>query len=154
MIVEQHQQEKNWLATQLVGVLHLRSDSLKVEWPRSADTEAKFSSGWFTKRSEYPVCILLVLHPHTNDTSQSLGGAVTDTALTLDPTKSQVELTAYDSKVYKAQLEMHKAFTTQLKALGVPFFGMRTEALVKLKEAELLDLQRRMLNYLEEMYGP
>ena len=48
---------------------------------------------------------------------------------------------------------MHRAMSAQLKTLGVPFFGMRSEYLVKLREAELLELQRKMLNYLEEMYG-
>ena len=70
-----------------------------------------------------------------------------------DPIKFQVELDAYDMKVYKAQQDMYRAMSNQLKILGVPFFGMRSDYLVKLREAELLELQRKMLNYLEEMYG-
>jgi len=66
----------------------------------------------------------------------------------------QAELDAYDMKVYKAQQEMHKSMTAELKTLGVPFFGMRTDSLVKLKEAELLELQKKMLRHLEDMYGP
>lgn len=80
------------------------------------------------------------------------------------------EIETFDMKVYKAQIQMIKEFTTKLRSLGVPFFGTKTE-LVKIvgrqvkedgnggpkdekgmiDEAELVKLQRRMLAILEDL---
>jgi len=74
-------------------------------------------------------------------------------------------------KVYRAQVEMFNAMRGELKRLGVPFFGVKPELIQKssdasddagpvgtsgsrIQEAELLELQRRMLTYLEDMYKP
>lgn len=81
----------------------------------------------------------------------------------------QTELDAYDTKVYKAQVEMFNAMSVELKRLGVPFFGVKPALIRKssdasdsarpevitgsmIQEDELLELQRRMLTYLEDMY--
>lgn len=72
-------------------------------------------------------------------------------------------------KVYKAQLAMNREMSNKLRSLGVPFFGTRSD-LVKpagneasephmdtkdgkamIDEAELMNLQRRMLTMLEEL---
>ncbi|KAF2097279.1 hypothetical protein NA57DRAFT_77533 [Rhizodiscina lignyota] len=81
------------------------------------------------------------------------------------------EAKAYVSKVHMAAVEMHTAMTVELKVLGVPFFGTKPEHVkrngnrevsqnggsltngVKITERELLDLQRKMVQYLEDMYG-
>ena len=76
----------------------------------------------------------------------------------------------YDKKVYQASKAMVKAVSCQLKELGVPFFGTRLElvddaksgsppsstdtAARKIPDTELLSLQRRMLQFLEDMYKP
>ncbi|KAB2575963.1 hypothetical protein DBV05_g5408 [Lasiodiplodia theobromae] len=80
------------------------------------------------------------------------------------------QLKAYDRKVHKAQTEMFNAMSGQLKGLGVPFFGVKPELIAKgdeaaaavsgpasgsktrVTEAELQKLQRRMIEYLEDMY--
>lgn len=80
------------------------------------------------------------------------------------------QLKAYDRKVHKAQTEMFNAMSGQLKGLGVPFFGVKPELIAKgdeaavtvsgpasgsktrITEAELQKLQRRMIEYLEDMY--
>lgn len=72
------------------------------------------------------------------------------------------ELTSFDMKVYKAQLQMNQEFTTKLRGLGMPFFGTKSN-LVRRKgdkaklengmiaEVELVTLQRKMLDLLEDM---
>ncbi|KAF2834771.1 hypothetical protein M501DRAFT_963871, partial [Patellaria atrata CBS 101060] len=76
------------------------------------------------------------------------------------------ELEAYDTRVYNASSDMYKTMCAELKGLGVPFFGTKSDLILnpqdletdhqrpkfKVTEAELLSLQRRMLEYLEDMY--
>ncbi len=77
-------------------------------------------------------------------------------------------------KVYKASIDMAKAMTAELMNLGVPFFGMKSDVLRtrpkkearsgyegladvaksnedKLGEDELMKLQKRMLELLEDL---
>ena len=85
---------------------------------------------------------------------------------------AEAELAAYDRKVYSAQHEMDAAMTVELKGLGVPFFGTDTALVVsepgdvapgqtssispkwspKVTEAQLLELRRRMVGHLEDLY--
>lgn len=87
------------------------------------------------------------------------------------------ELKRYDMKVYRAQNDMVNAMCTDLAAMGVPFFGTKAHliqdassintkgetahaepsggvemAVAKITKAELLGLQKRMLQFLEDMY--
>ncbi len=80
-------------------------------------------------------------------------------------------------KVYKAQTEMSTAMTAQLGAIGIPFFGTKGSLILqsqaippekgentntvndvttrksgKIVQVELVKLQRRMLQHLEDMY--
>jgi hypothetical protein len=73
------------------------------------------------------------------------------------------DLHVYDSKVYKAQLDMHNHMELQLRSLGVPFFGVPQKLIVETREEaqeekithqELRSLQLRMIEYLEDMYAP
>lgn len=83
----------------------------------------------------------------------------------------EAELKAYDLKVYTATREMADSMCLQLKHLGVPFFGTGPNFITtsetsedvqvqtntkpisgKITAEELLKLQRRMLQYLEDMY--
>ncbi|KAL1610326.1 hypothetical protein SLS60_001992 [Paraconiothyrium brasiliense] len=77
------------------------------------------------------------------------------------------ELEQYDKKVYRACQRMVEGQSAVLNGLGVPFFGLRPEYLradgseegdggeetKRVTEGELLELQRKMLNHLMEMYG-
>ena len=90
----------------------------------------------------------------------------------IDPTPQQEEqeLATYDAKVSRAQLEMVKAMSAELKALRIPFFGTHSNLIQKtgewsleevgghdnveqrrIDESELISLQRRMLALLEDM---
>lgn len=74
----------------------------------------------------------------------------------------------YVAKVYSAAAEMHKVMSQELKNLGVPFFGTSNELIdrtgfssdfkdgrlsSKISEKQLLVLQRKMIQHLEDMYG-
>ena len=78
---------------------------------------------------------------------------------------TEEQLKAYDRKVHKAQTEMFNAMSGQLKSFCVPFFGVKPELIArgdepttagfskaKVTETELVKLQRRMIEYLEDMY--
>ena len=88
------------------------------------------------------------------------------------PEEDQAELYCYDRKVHAACTSMIKATTLELKILGVPFFGMKSDLIVcntdvaedvvisdagwkaregKIEEKELEKLQRKMLELLEDL---
>lgn len=83
------------------------------------------------------------------------------------PECEKEELEQYDKKVYRACQRMVDTQTAQLKSLGVPFFGVRPDLMLpddaedtvagqeprKVTKKEVLELQRRMLNHLMELYG-
>ncbi|RAR07931.1 chromatin remodeling complex subunit [Stemphylium lycopersici] len=94
----------------------------------------------------------------------------TDEAQT--PEREKEELDQYDAKVYRACKAMVDSQTSSLKALGVPFFGVKPHLVVgssydpaevtdsqstpagsKITKDQLLELQRKMLNHLMELYG-
>jgi hypothetical protein len=88
------------------------------------------------------------------------------------PEREQEELVQHDAKVYRACKSMVDFQTSSLKALGVPFFGMKPYLVVgssydpmqvadtqsapvgsNITKEQLLELQRKMLNHLMELYG-
>ena len=84
------------------------------------------------------------------------------------PEREQAELQQYDAKVYRACKTMVDSQTSSLKVLGVPFFGVKPHLVLheskevpspedtaagKISKAQLLELQRKMLNHLTELYG-
>lgn len=93
--------------------------------------------------------------------------------VTQTPEREQAELSQYDAKVYRACKAMTEAQTSALKVLGVPFFGTKPHLILHeseepssnvstdpkagsdqmISKAQLLDLQRKMLNHLMELYG-
>ena len=78
------------------------------------------------------------------------------------------ELAAFDRKIYDSQREMENGMIAELKGLGVPFFGTDRGLVVEdptagsrpnlpkwsplVTEAQLLELRRRMVQHLEDMY--
>jgi hypothetical protein len=71
------------------------------------------------------------------------------------------ELQIYDRKIYKAQEVMEADFQCRLKTLGVPFFGVPANKIVKTDEEavdgkitkkKLKELQEKMYQYLQDMY--
>ncbi|GAB7361981.1 hypothetical protein MBLNU230_g2018t1 [Neophaeotheca triangularis] len=81
-----------------------------------------------------------------------------------DEVDKDAELRAFDEKIYAALLSMEWAMTSELKGLGVPFFGTPGELVMadgevgggegkgKVTGGELVALRRRMVAYLEDMY--
>ncbi|KAJ4355220.1 hypothetical protein N0V95_003115 [Ascochyta clinopodiicola] len=84
------------------------------------------------------------------------------------PEREQEELNQYDAKVYRASKAMVESQTSSLKVLGVPFFGVRPHLLasedeeiglvadgipVKITQSRVLELQRKMLTHLFDLYG-
>ncbi|EMC92702.1 hypothetical protein BAUCODRAFT_37604 [Baudoinia panamericana UAMH 10762] len=84
----------------------------------------------------------------------------------------QAELTSFDRKIYDAQVSMEEAMATELKGLGVPFFGTDHHLVVLdgidvtavdlpeghpkwsplVTESELTALKRKMVTHLEDLY--
>jgi hypothetical protein len=101
---------------------------------------------------------------------KSVGGASTTGTSNVSPEEMAKELETFDIKVYKAQLQLVKEFTSKLRSLGVPFFGTKSELVKRagkkvdgdqtdgtknekgmIDEAELVKLQKRMLGLLEDL---
>ncbi|KAH7400738.1 hypothetical protein DE146DRAFT_472595 [Phaeosphaeria sp. MPI-PUGE-AT-0046c] len=111
------------------------------------------------------------------DRCRSLPGLLEGTPLLRTPEREQEELGQYDAKVYRACKAMTEAQSSSLKVLGVPFFGTRPHLILheteepdtklgddthqnkarvgdqKITKKQLLELQRKMLNHLLELYG-
>jgi hypothetical protein len=71
------------------------------------------------------------------------------------------DLSVYDEKVYKAQRVMYMVHEQKLKELGVPFFGVSQKFIVspgddnpygKITPEQLVNLQKRMVQHLQDMY--
>ncbi|OAP59977.1 hypothetical protein AYL99_04979 [Fonsecaea erecta] len=79
----------------------------------------------------------------------------------------QAELDAYDKKVYAGLLAMSADFDRQLRSLGVPFYAIKHELVIledgpekqaganegRIDKGELRDLQKRMCETLEDLFG-
>lgn len=86
--------------------------------------------------------------------------------------EKHAELAAFDVKIYHAQVQMEQAMSAELKGLGVPFFGTKQELVLaddhatagrdppetkpkwslKVTREDLLELRRRMVRHLEDLY--
>ena len=103
---------------------------------------------------------------------RAVGGKVEAKEELAEQADSAQELTVFDAKVYRAQVQMVKEMSAKLKGLGVPFFGTRAELVRKqgqeevnhvvrksegcegsgnIDEGELVVLQRRMIGILEDL---
>lgn len=107
----------------------------------------------------------------THRAALSLPGLLENTAPLRTPEREAEELAQYDQKVYRACRRMFELQSAQLKSLGVPFFGVRLDLLLPddsmsedmrngneetrkgITKKELLELQRKILNHLMELYG-
>ncbi|KAK3116383.1 hypothetical protein LTR53_003303 [Teratosphaeriaceae sp. CCFEE 6253] len=101
---------------------------------------------------------------------QSLGNVVTHAPPSPEQARSAIEteLAEFDRKIYAAQSAMEVAMTGELKGLGVPFFGTRSETVVPdgeddpssrrnllaptITAGELMSLRRKMVGHLEDLY--
>ncbi|KAI4648449.1 uncharacterized protein J4E79_010071 [Alternaria viburni] len=108
----------------------------------------------------------------THRAALSLPGLLENTPALRTPEREKEELDQYDAKVYRASKAMVDSQTSSLKVLGVPFFGVKPHLVVgssydptevtdsqltpaggKISKQQLLELQRKMLNHLMELYG-
>ena len=104
---------------------------------------------------------------------RSLSGGGNTAPTGTNAVDSEAELVEFDRKIYAAQLDMETAMTAELKRLGVPFFGTDRNAVLSsddetsverlshrrpiwsplVTETQLLELRRRMVGHLEDLYG-
>lgn len=94
-------------------------------------------------------------------------GQLADSTQTADEDKTEMD--RFDLKVYTASQRMADHHSAELKRLGVPFFGVNTKLIIMneiqqvaasrdplsqatITEPELFDLQRKMMQYLEDLY--
>ncbi|KAF9697262.1 hypothetical protein EKO04_005000 [Ascochyta lentis] len=104
----------------------------------------------------------------THRAALSLPGLLENTPLLRTPEREKEELNQYDAKVYRASKAMVESQTSSLKVLGVPFFGVRPHLLAsedeyiersadgvptKITQSQILELQRKMLTHLLDLYG-
>ena len=85
------------------------------------------------------------------------------------PEEDQAEIDKFDLKVYTASQKMSEFHSGELKRLGSPFFGVNPKLIIMneiqqvaatrdplsqatITEAELIALQRKMIQYLEDLY--
>lgn len=96
---------------------------------------------------------------------QSIGGKAMP-AVPNDPKLNAAELAAYDKKVYAGLTALASDYDRQLKNLGIPFFAIRHELVIleqgpektgslkgRVDKGELRELQKRMLQTLEDLFG-
>ena len=103
-----------------------------------------------------------LLHPSRSNIKRRWAGREKILSSSHQPASCHVELAAYDSKVHNALLLMQRHMGQQLSDLGVPFFGVEPSLVVdrsdengpRVSRVKLGELQRKMLDYLESMYGP
>ncbi|KAI5205700.1 hypothetical protein E4T39_02800 [Aureobasidium subglaciale] len=108
-------------------------------------------------------------------------GSTTNPSIPQTPEEKATELALFDQKLYKAQIDMNDSMSMTLKHLGVPFFGTHAALILpdaadkngEVRDAEgklidvqgerpkwsprvtgkeLLELKRKMVGYLEDMY--
>lgn len=96
------------------------------------------------------------------DILKELGGLAVPIAK-VDEAADRNELETFDRKVYKSLVQMSADFDSQLRRLGVPFYAIKHDLILlgnesgevptkgKLDKGELRDLQKRMLQYLEDL---
>ncbi|KAJ8114929.1 hypothetical protein OPT61_g3314 [Boeremia exigua] len=104
----------------------------------------------------------------THRAALSLPGLLDNTPILRTSEREQEELTQYDAKVYRASKAMVDSQSSSLKVLGVPFFGVRPHLLAsedeeittnadggpaKVTQSQILELQRKMLTHLLDLYG-
>jgi Protein of unknown function (DUF2458) len=95
----------------------------------------------------------------------SIGGRAVG-AKPIDTDANQKELEAYDKKVYAGLVAMAADFDRQLRGLGVPFYAIKHELVIleewqeslgaekgRLDRGELRELQKKMLQLLEDLFG-
>jgi hypothetical protein len=85
------------------------------------------------------------------------------------PEEDQAERDKFDMKVYKASQQMNNHYETELKKLGVPFFGVSPSLIIAnelqqtaaahnplskamITQEEMAGLQKKMIQYLEDLY--
>ncbi|KAH7139211.1 hypothetical protein B0J11DRAFT_37695 [Dendryphion nanum] len=98
----------------------------------------------------------------------SLPGILDNAPVLRTPECEKEELDSFYQKVHRACARMTESQTVELKRLGVPFFGTRPHLMLsdddegdddsadgqgKITKKQLIELQRKMLNHLMELYG-
>lgn len=127
--------------------------------------QRKHEEQWWKQRQE-----IVVRHQNRSgnqnkvaDILKELGGLAVPVAQ-VDEAADKNELETFDRKVYKSMVQMAADFDAQLRKLGVPFFAIKHDLVItdgakeqgqsakgKLDKGELRELQKRMLQHLEDL---
>jgi hypothetical protein len=127
--------------------------------------QRKHEEQWWKQRQE-----IVVRHQNRSgnqnkvaDILKELGGLAVPVAQ-VDEAADKNELETFDRKVYKSMVQMAANCDVQLRKLGVPFFAIKHELVIiegskeqgqpakgKLDKGELRELQKRMLQHLEDL---
>lgn len=96
---------------------------------------------------------------------RNLGGAETQVVAS-DLKSHQAELDTYDKQVHTNLMQMHSRFDKELRSLGVPFYVIKHDLVIledgkartsasqgRIDKGELRELQKRMLQTLEDLFG-
>ncbi|KAJ9653962.1 hypothetical protein H2198_006950 [Neophaeococcomyces mojaviensis] len=91
-------------------------------------------------------------------------GALAVPIMKVDGSADQKELEAFDKKVHKALCDMVKDYELQLRKMGIPFFAIKEELIIKenemdvdggtkgkLDKGELRELQKKVIVLLEDL---
>lgn len=131
LVAEQHQHEKQWWAS------------------REAITRKHQSRGDNQQQAA--------------DLLKSIGGIPT-TLRPISEGSEKTELEAYDKKVYSELVKMTAAYDKQLRAIGIPFYAIKHDLVIleegrekatmkgRIDRGELRELQRKMLQHLEDLF--
>jgi hypothetical protein len=165
MIKVQHEHEEQWWAGRQDL---LRRQSTRKESQRKLDEVLSVAS-----LLHHLLCASCYLGQLTAN-RRAVGGAVAEKPAAEEDFAE--ELRIFDGKVYRAQVQMVKEMSAKLKGYGMPFFGTREELVrregeaklggverggkgervdgmddTRIEEAELVELQRRMIGILEDL---
>lgn len=126
---------------------------LEEQWWNKRQSIEKIHAG----RGETTIAVASIL--------RSLG--VTETKKDSSDTKvDKAELDAFDKQVYAYLMQMQSRFDKELRSLGVPFYAIKHDLVIsedskeatgaahgKIEKKDLRELQKRMLQTLEDLFG-
>lgn len=147
---------------------HLLPDDKIAQRIRSLISEQhSLEEQWWSKREA-----MEKVYAGRDQTSAALAEILRNVGGTSTPSTSrddkadQAELVAYDKKIYKALVQMQAHFDKELRNLGMPFFAIKHDLVIlesgkqkpgsiheRIDTGELRELQKRLLQTLEDLFG-
>ncbi|KAK3673013.1 hypothetical protein LTR78_007124 [Recurvomyces mirabilis] len=141
-----------------------------VSIKRMMDDQRKHEMRWYSERQALKQSQVTRVDASAKAQSilQALGTGTPAPATAQTDVEKDAELAAFDRKIFAAQVAMEEAMTGELKGLGVPFFGTKTDLIrgdasivpmggglngnALVNEVDLMALRRKMVQHLEDLY--